>query len=222
MAVHVREAPDLYSKEKRAWFSTNNDPESVEVYQLKRTRHSSWVLSPEQLSEVLRKQKLLNIGCAPGIQYMIDRVGALSTHKLSTIVRQRWGSAAMRSSIDILMPNFDRIEQHPLAAVKAARVYRFDSIREGETFMRKGDAFLVKFPLPNQSIAVQGLSWSRELEKGGYDGWTFASFGVARLVRCSTNEFKLDFAPGEILVNTSGSEFERFREWSQSGASSHT
>jgi len=34
MAVHVREPADLYSKEKRAWFSTNNDPESVEVYQL--------------------------------------------------------------------------------------------------------------------------------------------------------------------------------------------
>ena len=219
MAVHVREHPDLYAKEKRAWFSTNNDPESVEVYQLKRTRHSSWVLLPEQLSEVLRKQNLLNIGCPPGIQYMVDQVGALTTHNLSTIVKQRWGSAAMRSSIDIFIPNFDHIEQYPLKAAKAARVYHFNSIGDGETFMHKGEALLVKFPPPNQSIAVQGLSWSRELEKGGYDGWTFSSFGVARLVRDSTNKFKLDLAPGEILVNTSGSEFERFREWIQLGAS---
>ena len=53
------------------------------------------------------------------------------------------------------------------------------------------------------------------------DGWTVSIFGVARLVRDSTNKFKLDLAPGEILVNTSGSEFERFREWIQLGASNH-
>jgi len=221
MALHVREPPNLYSKENRVWFSINNDPESVEVYQLQCTRHSSWVLSPEQLAEILREQKLLKIDSPPGIQYMIDQVGARTTHDLSTIVKQRWGSAAMRSSIDILIPNFDNIEQHPLKAVKAARVYRFSSIGDAETFVRKGEALLVKFPPPNQSIAVQGLSWSRELEKGGYDGWTFSSFGVARLVRDSTNKFKLDLAPGEILVNTSGSEFERFREWIQLGASNH-
>ena len=142
----------------------------------------------------------------------MQKMNAQSTYNLVNLVKKRWGSAALRASIRILIPNLPANYLQPATTVT---VRMFNSIQDGQTFMRNFDPLLVKFQPPKQRIVDQGLSWLRKMKKDGYDGWFFSSFEVARLRVVSKKVFQLDFPPGEIVFNIEGSEFKAFREWTR-------
>ena len=218
MAVHKREEyMRLYGDGNIAWFSLSYDPDSVWSYQSneRSTRHSCWVLSSKEFEEILANQKLARLNDLCVIEDMIRYAKWCTwytTHDLVKLVKDRWGTAALRRSLCIHTPMSDNVAHDQPVTTMSVR--RFESVRVAEAFVRRYmKDLLVKFPAHGGIIADQGLSWSRALKRLGYDGWIYESFAVARLLPKSDGEFELDFTAGECLLDISGPEFDRFRAW---------
>ena len=202
MAEHQLEPiPSMYEL-GWAWFSPDDDVDSIATYQRKRkTRSERFLLPKRAFRDECPKQRLLRLDSPEGVTIARDVGRFRTTHDLLGVVRRVLLSKA--DTLRFVFPN-ERGTLTLRSAVSMSYVC---------AWLRDQPAMVLKVQTPRKPFWKRGLECMKNLHAANYDGWIFLSYTVFEVSLDADGTVVLVASPGEVLFDVTRAAFAKFRQW---------
>ena len=202
MAEHQLEPdPSMYEL-GWAWFSPDDDVDSIATYQRKRkTRNERFILPKRVFRDEFRKQRLLRLDRPEGVTTAREVGRFRTTHDLLGVVRRVLLSKA--DTLRVVFPN-ERGTLTPRSAVPLSYVC---------AWLRDQPASVLKVQTPRKPFWKRDLESMQNLHAAKFDGWIFPSYTVFEVTLDADGTVVLGASPGEILFDVTRAAFANFRKW---------